>query len=318
MPPQSGVSEGTAGDGVDKQSTPSEPTVVDTQNVTGNASISNQPLNPQVSDAATPSSDDSQQPSDDAATVSSSDDTQAQVDPIVKDMAKPVAPPSIPVEQTKKMPDEDDKPSEQTQGSVPSDSQDTSSLPQGTPATQPTMSSPMAADPVQKIEEKKPEGEVLPAGQPGTPTGGGSFQIPPASQTVGPTDQSQTQPIPPSPGGDAAPTQPLPQAINDTAEEQTLQKAHEPVLILPEDYHAAMAIPIKVRVSSIPHPMNEDHYIQSIELFANGTSVGKVDLNPKENEVAEAEFQVNVQEGMVLRAVARCNKHGDWSVEKTA
>ena len=65
-------------------------------------------------------------------------------------------------------------------------------------------------------------------------------------------------------------------------------------------------IPVIVRIGKISRAMEEDHYIDSIELFANDKSVGKVELDPKESKVPEAEFSVNVDQGMVLKAVAHC------------
>lgn len=62
----------------------------------------------------------------------------------------------------------------------------------------------------------------------------------------------------------------------------------------------------------LPHPMDKDHYIQSIELFSNEQLIGKVDLNPESNSSAEAEFQVALASGMTLKAVAYCNVHGKW------
>jgi len=71
-------------------------------------------------------------------------------------------------------------------------------------------------------------------------------------------------------------------------------------------------IPVKVKVGMLSHPMIEEHFIQSIELFAGDKSLGKVELNPKENTTAEAEFNVALSKGLKLRAIAYCNIHGMW------
>lgn len=63
---------------------------------------------------------------------------------------------------------------------------------------------------------------------------------------------------------------------------------------------------IRVSVGSVAHPMETDHYIEWIELTADGTSYRKF-LKPGEEPVAE--FQVG---GKELSAREYCNLHGLW------
>jgi superoxide reductase len=63
---------------------------------------------------------------------------------------------------------------------------------------------------------------------------------------------------------------------------------------------------VKIKVGSIPHPMEEKHYIEWIELHADGTVYRKF-LRP--GEKPEAEFCVTAK---VLTARAYCNVHGLW------
>ncbi len=62
-----------------------------------------------------------------------------------------------------------------------------------------------------------------------------------------------------------------------------------------------------VKVGSEPHPMEEDHYIEFIEII-NGPYVNRKYLKP--GEKPEAEFYVSLQPGMEIREF--CNKHGLW------
>ena len=64
-----------------------------------------------------------------------------------------------------------------------------------------------------------------------------------------------------------------------------------------------------VRVGSVPHPMEEKHYIEWIELIADGLSYRKY-LNP--GETPEAFFAVEAKE-----VIAReyCNLHQLWRSE---
>lgn len=65
----------------------------------------------------------------------------------------------------------------------------------------------------------------------------------------------------------------------------------------------------KVKVGSVAHPMEEKHWIQWIELIADGRSYHKF-LNP--GDAPEAEFCVKAD-----HVVARefCNLHGHWKAE---
>ncbi len=63
---------------------------------------------------------------------------------------------------------------------------------------------------------------------------------------------------------------------------------------------------VKVRVGSIPHPMEEKHYIEWIEVLVDGR-VFRQYLNP--GDAPEAFFPV---EGMDVSAREYCNLHGLW------
>ncbi len=62
----------------------------------------------------------------------------------------------------------------------------------------------------------------------------------------------------------------------------------------------------KVKVGSIPHPMEEKHYIEWIELLANGKSYRQF-LKP--GDAPEAVFKVQAN---TVTAREHCNIHGLW------
>lgn len=62
----------------------------------------------------------------------------------------------------------------------------------------------------------------------------------------------------------------------------------------------------KVKVGSVPHPMQEDHWIQWVELVADGVSYTRF-LNP--GDAPEAEFCID---GKNVFAREYCNLHGHW------
>ena len=64
---------------------------------------------------------------------------------------------------------------------------------------------------------------------------------------------------------------------------------------------------ILVKVGSVPHPMEEQHYIEWIQLIVDGKAYLQF-LNP--GEKPEAEFAVT---GRRIQAREYCNVHGLWA-----
>jgi len=77
---------------------------------------------------------------------------------------------------------------------------------------------------------------------------------------------------------------------------------HVPVIEKTEDG-------IKVKVGSVPHPMQEDHHIEWIELIADGRAYRQF-LSP--GEEPEAVFSIEAQS---ITAREYCNLHGLWKSE---
>ena len=63
---------------------------------------------------------------------------------------------------------------------------------------------------------------------------------------------------------------------------------------------------IKVKVGDVPHPMEEKHYIERVEIIADGKSC-RVFLKP--GEKPEAEFEIRPQK---VTAREYCSIHGLW------
>lgn len=77
------------------------------------------------------------------------------------------------------------------------------------------------------------------------------------------------------------------------------QEKHVPVLEKTETG-------VKVKVGSIPHPMEEKHYIEWIEVIAEGRVYRKF-LTP--GDKPEAEFEIEAEK---IKAREYCNLHGLW------
>jgi len=77
------------------------------------------------------------------------------------------------------------------------------------------------------------------------------------------------------------------------------QEKHVPVV-------EKTATGVKVKVGSVPHPMEEKHYIEWIEVIADGRAYREF-LKP--NDVPEASFNI---EAAQITAREYCNLHGLW------
>ena len=66
---------------------------------------------------------------------------------------------------------------------------------------------------------------------------------------------------------------------------------------------------IKVKIGSVPHPMEPDHYIEWIEILADGKAYRQF-LSP--GRPAEAVFNI---EATTVTAREHCNKHGLWEAK---
>ena len=66
---------------------------------------------------------------------------------------------------------------------------------------------------------------------------------------------------------------------------------------------------IQVNVGSVPHPMEDKHYIGLIEILGNGEVIASARLNP--GEKPEADFCFDPA-GAKITARIWCNVHGVW------
>jgi len=66
---------------------------------------------------------------------------------------------------------------------------------------------------------------------------------------------------------------------------------------------------VKIKIGSVPHPMEEKHYIEWIEIVADGMAYRQF-LQP--GQAPEAFFPVSAK---TLTAREYCNLHGLWSAQ---
>jgi superoxide reductase len=93
------------------------------------------------------------------------------------------------------------------------------------------------------------------------------------------------------------------QLMKEQEAEQGTEK-HKPVIEKKETG-------ILIKVGSIPHPMDEKHYIEWIEVIRKDGKSCKVMLRP--GEKPEAEFPADINDVKEVRSY--CNIHGLWSTK---
>ncbi len=87
--------------------------------------------------------------------------------------------------------------------------------------------------------------------------------------------------------------------LEEKTEEEGNEK-HKPIIEENEEG-------VTIKVGSVPHPMEEEHYIEWIEIF---TDKGRSKKFLKPGDKPEAVFPVKVKN---ISARAYCNVHGLWS-----
>lgn len=90
--------------------------------------------------------------------------------------------------------------------------------------------------------------------------------------------------------------------LEEKTSEQEGKEKHVPVI-------EAMDGGVRVKVGSVLHPMEKDHYIELIQLVKDSQVVIGQRLKPGDKPVAEFCCLVNTK-GLTARIL--CNKHGLW------
>lgn len=117
------------------------------------------------------------------------------------------------------------------------------------------------------------------------------------------------------------------------------EKKHTPVIEAPETVIAGESFEVIVTIGSIPHVMEEKHFIEWVELYLQNKLIGREELSPSGEKTAKVTFRVEADEALIaikeietcrvrgvnicgncgeksvianLRAVEKCNIHGVW------
>jgi len=99
----------------------------------------------------------------------------------------------------------------------------------------------------------------------------------------------------------------------DPAHKDKGELKHSPLVTLgAKDAKGYTLVEITVGQGGIIHPSTPDHWIDFIELYADGKLVGKSTLEPEISRGA-ASFALKLDKVKELKAKSGCNLHGIWT-----
>lgn len=102
--------------------------------------------------------------------------------------------------------------------------------------------------------------------------------------------------------------------VTDLESAGDFEKKHTPYLEI-DTTDDATRISVKVG-HYVAHPNLPDHYIQWIEIQADGNTIARFDLSPVATS-PDVSIIANLEAGTTVRAIEYCNLHGLWAAEET-
>ena len=97
----------------------------------------------------------------------------------------------------------------------------------------------------------------------------------------------------------------------DKANLTPTEEKHIPVISIPKTIKRGERFKIELKVGSIPHPQENEHHIQFVDLFVDDAYLIRVNFTPVVI-LSEATITAVLDRSGTLRAVSRCNIHGLW------
>lgn len=88
------------------------------------------------------------------------------------------------------------------------------------------------------------------------------------------------------------------------------ERTHVPSVEIPYQPMKGSIFELIVRVGDVNHDMEDEHFIQWIELYNDNILLDKVDLGPQVEP--KCIFNVSFMENTCFRIIASCNLHGAW------
>ena len=90
-----------------------------------------------------------------------------------------------------------------------------------------------------------------------------------------------------------------------------IEQKHVPQITTPDKIKAGEPFTLEVKVGSIQHPMENDHHIQFLDLYIDEVYLTRLTFIPVVLQ-PQASLRIILKHSGKLRAVSRCNLHGQW------
>jgi superoxide reductase len=114
-------------------------------------------------------------------------------------------------------------------------------------------------------------------------------------------------------------TEELFSSINKAADVNNLtdlEKKHLPIIEAPDSVKAGEQFDVKIEVGKIlKHPNEAAHHIQWIVLLNGSVTLAIIQLTP-ETTSPNVSLKLTIEKDAKLRALERCNIHGEWEFSK--
>ncbi|MFP4661724.1 MAG: class II SORL domain-containing protein [Halanaerobiales bacterium] len=104
-------------------------------------------------------------------------------------------------------------------------------------------------------------------------------------------------------------------SVSNPEDKTTLEKKHVPFIQAPDKVKKGEYFQISIKMGEeIDHPMEPEHFIQYVDLYADYYHLSRVSFTPESK--AEATLTIKLKESCTLRAFELCNIHGQWEAAK--
>jgi superoxide reductase len=104
--------------------------------------------------------------------------------------------------------------------------------------------------------------------------------------------------------------------VKDMSNLTDLEKKHLPVIDAPDSVKAGEPFEVAIEVGKLlAHPNEQGHHIQWIVLLNKSLTLAIVQLTP-ETTSPTVKLTVTIEKSAKLRALERCNLHGEWEYSK--
>ena len=103
--------------------------------------------------------------------------------------------------------------------------------------------------------------------------------------------------------------------VADPSSLTEIEQLHAPVIELPGVVAAGEMFAVTVKIATYPHVMEDGHYIQFVDLYADHTFLSRVTFTPTSPKPKVTLF-LELSESTTLRAVAFCNLDGFWESKR--